>query len=117
MALYKSVGLALRSASWNGDAHAAVMLDAQEVTARAAMTDEIDRCDRPVVCRCDGAIAGRCKGPDAGRCDRTIACRCARPGASRCGSTLAGRLPSPKPRSGADRCARIVNERQTELHD
>jgi hypothetical protein len=85
VALYKSVSLALRSASWNGDAHAAVMLDAQEVTARAAMTDEVDRCERPVVCRCDASDA----------------CR----------------LSSPKPRIGGDGYARIVNERQTELHD
>src|SRR5688572_135984 len=43
MTLHELVGLALRSAAGNRHAHAAVVFDAQQVSARAPMTDKVDR--------------------------------------------------------------------------
>ena len=51
--LHECVGLALRSAARDRHAYAPVMIDAQEIPSRTAMTNEVNR-------GCDGAIAGRC---------------------------------------------------------
>jgi hypothetical protein len=73
--LHELVGLALRSAAGNRHADAAVMFDTQKVSARAPMTDEVDR---SLACRCDWSDACRCDRPIAWRCESALACRCAR---------------------------------------
>ena len=88
---HERVRLAPRPAARNRHADPAVMLDAQQIPSRAAMADEINRCDRTIagrcegpyvrrcegaVCRCERSHAGRCEGSVGGRCDRVSACRC-----------------------------------------
>ena len=46
MALRKRVRLSARPAAWNGHTDAAVEFDAQQVSSRPAMADEVDRYDR-----------------------------------------------------------------------
>src|SRR4029453_8188650 len=82
--------LAPRFPAGNGYTYAPVMIDAQEIPSRTAMTNEVDR-------RCDETVAGRCDRSDACWCEDAIACGW--------GKGLAGWW------------ARILNKWQTELHD
>ncbi len=97
MTLEERIRFTLRTTARNRHAHATVMFDAKQIPPGATVANEIDGGVRAVGCRCDRTIAGRCKIPYAGRCNGTFACRCEAP--SDC------------------RCARVVSERQVELHE
>ena len=102
--LHERVGLALRSAARDRHTYAPVMIDAQEIPSRTAMTNEIDRCKGAIAGWCYRAVDRRCNRSYASRCDRAAAGRCEVLDTCRCDGALTGP------------CARIVNKRQTELH-